>query len=180
MTEDRQEQNKAILNLYAALGVSLILSVLPSVSAALASVIFFSGVLIAAYLMRRGAERESLRENHATFIIRTLWIAALFSLFTTGAATIYMLGGVDYAPFEPCANVLISKGAAWIESAGMMEVYALIKPCVESFLGFNKALLVNAVIIAGAPLVIYVVYRLAKGVSRAMKGYRIANPKSWF
>ncbi len=177
---DAQPENqKFILNLYAAFGVSLILSVLPSMPAAILSLVFFVGVLVAAYALRKRTEEHSLGENHATYIIRTLWISAFISLATTAIATAYMINGIDYSTFEPCANNLANKGTAWMENAGTMEVYAIIQPCVESFISFNKTLLMNSVIIAGGPIIIYMAYRMAKGLSRAMKGYRLSNPKSW-
>ena len=180
MTNEQPEGQKAILNLYAALGVSLILSVLPYPAAAVLSMVFFIGVLVAAYIIRKKVEEHSLVENHSTFIIRTLWIGAFFSLVTTAIATAYMLNGVDYSQFQPCANNLAGKGLEWLENAGMMQVYAVTEPCMDSFLYGNKTLLMNAMIIAGGPIIIYMTYRMAKGVSRAMKGYRLSDAKTWF
>ena len=180
MNDEQPEGQKAILNLYAALGVSLILSVLPYAAAGVLSLIFFAGVLIAAYVLRGKVEEHSLSENHATFIIRTLWIGAFFSLITTVIASAYMLSGIDYSQFQPCANDLASRGLEWVENAGVMQVYAVAEPCLDSFLHSNKTLLMNAMIIAGGPIVIYMAYRMAKGVSRAMKGYRLADAKTWF
>lgn len=178
--DEKPKGQKTILNLYAVFGVSLILSVLPSVAAAVLSMIFFIGLLVAAYHFRKKADDYGLLDNHTTFIIRTLWISAFLSLITTGIATIYMLGGVNYAPFEPCAQTIANQGIAWLETAQVMEIYGLIEPCLHSFLGANQTLLLNALIIAGGPIMLYMVYRLAKGVNRAMKGYRLADPKSWF
>lgn len=177
--DEKPEGQKTILNLYAAFGVSVILSVIPSFSAALLSAFFFIGVLIAGYSVRGKVEHGSLVENHATFVIRTMWIAAFLSLITTGIATTYMLGRIDYFMFDPCANALAAKGIAWVENAGMMDIYAVIEPCVAPFIDSNYILLKNALLIAGGPPVLYMVYRIAKGVGRAMKGYRLANPKSW-
>ncbi|MEZ5814908.1 MAG: hypothetical protein R3E13_09380 [Alphaproteobacteria bacterium] len=171
---------KYILNLYAAFGVSLILAVLPFMAAAFLSLVFFMGVLIGAYALRKRAGDCSLSENHATFIIRTLWISAFLSLVTTVAATAYMMSGIDYSTFEPCANSLAHKGPTWVESAGTMEIYAVIEPCIESFISFNKALLTNALLIAGGPVILYMAYRMVKGLSRAVKGYRLSDPKGWF
>ena len=178
--EKEPEGQKVILNIYAAFGVSLILSVLPYMSAAILSIFFFMGVLIGAYVLRSNSETGSLQENHATYIIRTLWITAFFSLITTGIATAYMLSDVHYIPFDPCALALANKGVAWMESASMMDVYTIVEPCVGDFLDANKVLFLNAVLIAGAPLVIYMTYRLASGLSRATKGYRLSNSKAWF
>ena len=177
--DEKPQGQKVILNLYAAFGVSIILSFIPMVSAALLSFVFFLGVLIAAYQYRKKSEEHSLLENHATYIIRTLWITAFLSLITTAAATAYMMRGIDYALFDSCAQALANKGVTWMENAGMADVYAVIEPCVEPFIRSNKTLLINAVIIAGGPLVLYMFYRLAKGVSRAIKGYRLSNAKSW-
>jgi len=178
MTEQPEGQ-KYILNLYAAFGVSLILSVLPYMSAAILSLVFFLGVLVGSYAVRKKVDEHSLAENHATYIIRTLWISAFISLVTTGLATAYMLGGIDYSTFQPCANKLANNGVEWMENASMMAVYTLMQPCLDNFLGSNKTLLTNAVIIAGGPIVVYMAYRMVKGLSRAMKGYRLSNPKSW-
>ena len=170
---------KAILNLYGALAASLVLSVLPFVAAAVLSTVFFIGVLIAAYAIRKKAQDHSFCENHATYIIRTLWIAALLSLVTIGIAGAYMMGGIDYAPFESCANMLASKGIAWIESASTMAIYAVVAPCIDGFMNGNRVLLLNAVLIAGGPLMAYLAYRLIKGVARAGKGYRLLDAKTW-
>lgn len=179
MGEQPQGQ-KTVFNLYAALGVSLILSVLPSYAAAGVSMVFFLGVLLAAYAVSNKAETGSLRESHADFIIRTMWIAAFFSLITTGLAAFYLIKGVEYAQFMPCADTLANKGLDWAENAGMMEIYALIQPCVTPFIDDNMTVLLNAVALAGAPPVLYMAYRMARGLSRAIKGYRVVHPKSWF
>lgn len=171
---------KAVLNLYAAFGVSLILSILPNMTAAGLSLVFFLGVLIGAYIVRSKFEDHSFAENHATFLIRTLWISAFLSLITTGIATFYMMGGIEYRVFQPCADDLAGKGVAWIESAGMMDVYAIIEPCVKPFLNLNQTLLINSALIAGAPLILYMAYRMVKGLSRAIKGYRLSDAKTWF
>lgn len=178
--DNKPDGQSSILNLYAAFGVSMVLSVLPYASAALFSLIFFFGVLVAAYVMRGNAEPESLKANHATFIIRTLWIGAFFSIITTIAATIYLMNGIDYDPFNPCAQALADKGLVWLEQAGPMEVYAFVTPCMESFMQTNKTLFINSVIIAAAPILLYMAYRMIKGLSRAIKGYRLAKPQVWF
>lgn len=178
--DNRPEGQSAIFNLYAAFGVSIILSVLPYASAALLSFFFFFGVLIAAYIIRGNTEPESLSGNHATFIIRTLWIGAFFSVITMGAATAYMMNGVDYDPFAPCAQKLADQGLVWLEQAGPIQVYGFAMPCMEGFVEANKTLFINSVIIAAGPVLLYMAYRLIKGLSRAIKGYRLAKPRVWF
>jgi hypothetical protein len=69
---------------------------------------------------------------------------------------------------------------AWIETAGIYETYTVVQPCIHGFIETNKTLLIHAVIIAGGPVLIYMGYRFYKGLSRALKGYMLAENKNWF
>jgi len=180
MSEAANSEQKKLYNLYALYGVSLVLCVLPYVSAAILCLVFFTWLLIAGYIIRRKSEEHSLTHNHTTFIIRSLWIGALISLITTCAASAYMLGNIDYAPFHPCADTLAGMGMAAMESMEMTQFYGIIEPCLDDFIDFNRQPLMIAVGIGAAPPLIYLAYRFIKGVSRATKGYRLADPKSWF
>ena len=178
MNEEQNTQHKAILNMYGLFGASMILSIIPSLTAMTLSLLFFSVLLVMSYALRNKAEPKSLQENHAQYVVRTLWISAFFLLITTSLASIYMIRLLDYAPFSPCADGLLSQGAA-LENADAMQIYAQIEPCIEGFIAFNHAALMNATLIAGLPLMLYLGYRFTKGLGRAMKGYRLSNPKSW-
>ena len=133
-----------------------------------------------AYSTRKKAEENSLTENHMTYVIRSLWISALFSLITMGAASFYMLGRVDYASFEACANDIAGQGAAAVQSMSSAEAYAMAEPCVEDFINGNYSVFMISMLIAGGPVILYLGYRFLKGLSRALKGYRLADPKEWF
>ena len=178
--DTRPPGQRKIYNLYALFGVSMVMSVIPHMSAAVLSIIFFLWLLIAAYTARGKAGDHDLLENHATFIIRTLWITALFSLFTMGAAAVYIFYNLDYTTFQPCVDQISSLGIAEIESMGTMEIYSRVEPCVDDFISFNFNTLLVAGAIAGIPLLAYAGYRFAKGLARAVKGYRLADPKAWF
>ena len=176
---DNPEQ-KRILNLYGLFGASIVVSVLPYAQAAILSIIFFTVLLVMGYVFKNKAEPESLQHNHALYIVRTLWITAFFSLITTTLGSIYMMSGIDYTPFQPCADDLAGLGLEAVEGMGVMEIYAYVEPCVGFFIEGNWTLLMNTMIITAMPLFIYIGYRFAKGLGRAMKGYRLANPQSWF
>lgn len=182
MDQDTQKsaEQKQILNMYGLFGASIILSVIPSSLAIVLSAVFFLILLVMAYQMRRKAEVESLQHNHATYVIRSIWIVALFSLITMLIASLYMLPGINYEPFLPCSNALAGQGLAALESMSTMEMYSFIEPCVDNFIGTNYNLFVISTLIAGLPLIIYMSYRFAIGLSRATKGHRIGNPKRWF
>jgi len=179
MSDAANPEQKKLYNLYALFGVSLVLCVLPYVSAAVLCLVFFTWLLIAGYIIRGKADEHSLTHNHATYIIRSLWIGALISLITTCAASFYMFGSLDYGTFQPCADTLVGMGAGAVETMGFQEFYTLAQPCIDDFITFNKNTLMVAVGIGAAPPLIYLAYRFIKGVSRATKGYRLADPKAW-
>ena len=173
------EEQKKLYNLYALFGVSLVLCVVPYISAAILCLVFFTWLLIAAYVIRRKSEEHSLTHNHTTYVIRSLWIGVLFSVITTCAASFYMFGSLDYASFQPCADTLVGMEADALESMGFQQFYAMAQPCVDDFITANRNPLLVAVGIGAAPPLIYLAYRFIKGVSRATKGYRLSNPEAW-
>lgn len=179
MGETANPEQKKLYNLYALFGVSLVLCVVPYASAALLCMVFFTWLLIAAYIVRGKADEHSLTHNHATYIIRSLWIGALMSTITGIAAAVYMLGNISYEPFQPCANSIAGIGVEALQAMGSMEIYKLAEPCVADFIGFNRDALIVAVAIGAGPPLLYMAYRFIRGVSRAVKGYRLAKPKSW-
>jgi uncharacterized membrane protein YfcA len=170
---------KTIANVYGAFVASLLLSFVPDPVFAIVATIFFLGVLISAYLVRRGAEPESLTENHMTWIIRTIWIAGLFAIVTIAAGGMYLWTQLDYTSIQSCASKigdLVMQGG----TPSTYEMLALMEPCEEQFMHANRMALIISTIIAAGPLVLYLVLRLTKGIARAAKGYRLANPKEWF
>lgn len=180
MSESDNKEQKKIYNLYALFGVSLILSLIPVVSAALLCLLFFTWLLIAAYRTRGKAEEHSLTHNHATYIIRSLWIGAFTSLVTMLAASIYLHFNVNHEPFMPCATNIAELGIAALETMSSAKIYALVEPCVEDFISYNKQQLMMAAVIGILPPLLYIAFRFTKGFMRAAKGYRLADPKSWF
>ncbi len=169
---ERNKDIKIVTNVYAALTVSLLLSFIPVAGAALLATILFLGVWITSYVLRARADQNSLTENHMTFIIRTIWIAGLFSLFTIGAASAYLLSLYDPSPLYQCTGNLNSTDTA--------ALIAAVQPCVDRFVQANMMVFINATLIAAGPLVIYLGYRLFKGLARGIKGHRIGDTKSWF
>ena len=173
-------EQKIIYNIYGIFGVSIVFSVVPSLSAALVSAIFFLIALIAAYVVRGRAEEHSLTENHMTYLIRTIWIVSLFAVLTMGFAAAYMVPKVQYFPLQSCMDALSSMGSEAIQSMGVAEAENILAPCMEDFMNVNHRLFLHSALIAGGPLIVYLGYRFVKGIARAAKGYRLADPKSWF
>ncbi len=172
-TDNQPSATKLITNIYAVLAVSLIISFLPVAAAAAVAMAMFLGVWIAAYVIRGRAEPNSLTVDHMTFIIRTIWIAGLFALIGMTVATIYLLGVYDPAALFNCTGAVSA-------DADMAAIEAAVKPCMDEFIAANMPYFLTGTAIAAGPVVIYLAYRLTKGLSRALKGHRIGDVKAWF
>ena len=173
--------HKRLMNLYGLLGVSLLLSVIPYGAAAFFSLLFFLGVLIVGYGMRRSVPQGDLSHIHAVYIIRTIWISGVFALLGAIVAIFVLVSGIDHAALEPCKNTVMDKGQEWLATAGYQEVLPLIEPCVEAFVESNKSVLYSSALIASAPVLAYLAFRFWHGL-RAAKERRPPPglPKSWF
>ena len=171
---------KIVLNLYAAFAVSLILSMMPHAIVALLALIFMLGVLAAAYVVRSKVEPETLAENHATYLIRTIWIGSILAAITTSIGGAIMLADIDYAPFSPCADKLASQGIDFAANATYAQVWEMSSSCFNAFINANLNMLIVAGVITILPILIYFAVRFVRGLSRAIKGYRLANPRAWF
>ena len=173
-------QRKTILNLDAAFAVSLVLTTIPHGIIAIVALVFMIGVLVASYIIRAKAEPESLIQNHTTYIIRTIWIGSGLAAITTTIGGLIMMNDINYDPFSPCANNLAAQGVEFAANATYTQIWDLASPCFDIFIQANMQPLITAGIITIVPVLIYFAVRFVRGLSRAIKGYRIANPRVWF
>lgn len=168
-TRHRQsKEQKTITNIYAVMTVALIMSFVPLAAAALFSMIMFTGGLIAAYTIRKKAEAGDLAANHMTYMIRTIWISSFYALLTTSLAAVYVLYYYDPTPVHVCAQDM------------MNGTLANMSACIDRFIAVNGRVFTIGGLMAAGPVVLYFIYRLIKGISRASKGHRIGNVKGWF
>lgn len=177
--EALKKEKSILMNMYGLFGAAIILSVLPHVAAAVLSLIFFSFALIRCYALRKKAEHASLIENHMSYLIRTFWISALIAFVTMIAAGIYLFSSIDPMAFYPCAEPIIAHAQEMAEKSDIALLASMSQPCMANFLEANRHALMAALAIAAVPVLLYVGYRFAAGLSRASKGYRMANPKGW-
>ncbi len=166
----------AVNKLYAALGASLVISCVPSIIAALFASLLFMGSLIAAYFCRKRADEGSLLENHSTHIIRTIWIGSFVAMLFIIAASFYMLQNLDSLPMMNCIDLLVNAGTS-IDASSAMNI---LRPCWDEYMRVNYDLFITSGAIAIGPAALYFIYRYIRGLTRAIKGYRLANVKSWF
>lgn len=156
-----EREQKSVQRLYGALCAAVILQFVPLVVSQIIGTVFLSVVLIWAYVARRGAETESLRHNHATYIIRTIWLWSLLFAIGLVAFAIWFVSFM-WAPLE---NVMLGGET---DTQALMQ--SLVNENMRQFSVMGMATL--------GPSILYIAYRIGKGLTRALKGYRLANPKA--
>lgn len=180
--------HKTVMMMYGLFGTGLVLSLVPNAIAAVIVVLLLTGVLIGAYVIRGEAEPGSLKENHMTFIIRTIWIGTLFALLTTTIGTAYMMKATDYQILVNCILNDIGFNPYEYMGADMQVIFqksmalsqAIADQCVPGFIEVNMRVFFNGVLITAAPVLLYFLVRFARGFSRAQGGYRVQKPEAWF
>lgn len=165
-----QEQQKIISILYIFLIISTILSFIPYGTAMILSLALMLVTLITAYFYKSKHDDDSLLHNHSIYMIGTIWIGGgfLFIAMLAAALIVYMKGdhSIVYSTMDQ-----ITSGQMFNEDS--------FKLLMMEYMTVNKNLLILASIPTLVPAILYFVYRVANGYGRAMKGYRIAKPKSW-
>lgn len=177
MSNDKE--TKTLNTVYGMLIALTVLSFVPNMTLATIVLLAFIVYLIALYVIKSKAEDDGLLENHCAFLIKTIWVTSLFSLLTLTAALIYLLPIYDPSALNSC-NANLFNALTTNPNVGMADLQTMLQPCMDQFMSDNNTVFMTAALIAGGPIVIYFIYRLYKGGSRAFKGYRVANPKAWF
>lgn len=162
---------RRIVNVYAALSAAIVAQFIPHITIQLIGVCLFGLVWLAVIIIRRLAkDPDGLTKNHMTFILKTIWVGSLLLTIgtTLGSAYIYEFG--DNTVIYDFLNRI---------SAGSLIGFYDIEGVIKMYMIRNKSLIIMTAIASFGPCIIYIVYRLVGGVSRAKKGHRIGNPKAW-
>lgn len=155
---------------YGFLIVSVVLNFIPNMYALAASVMLWLVTLIAAYLYRARDSEDGLMYNHMTYLIGTIWIGTTLIVIGAGIAGWWVFNEGD----RTAINGLMTS----LQTTGVLDE-ATTQMFTDQYISDNKNLLLTASAIGVGPAILYFVYRVSNGLSRAAKGYRIANPKSW-
>lgn len=162
---------RAFINiLYIMLTAVTVFACTPSIPMQIASFCLALLFLTCAYVYRASDRHDGLVYNHMTYMIGTFWASSAILAVSSLIAGFFVYTGGDNSALEDAVQTLQS---------GNLDVNTFVKSAMDSYKKDNETLLIISSFITLAPTVLYFVYRVANGYSRAMKGYRIANPKSW-
>ena len=163
MTNTDNKQQNTLASLYAVLFVLTAASLMPYPNVAVLGTILFLFVFIALYVFKAKAEEGDLLHNHTTYLIRSIWISSL--LLILGIA-FFFFAGDHFVMTQMMEDVAQTAAMPTEEDLHLLS---------QQYLQDNISILT----LSFAPGLIYFLYRLCKGAARAVKGYRIQNPKGW-
>ncbi len=167
---ENTNQKNTINTLYGFLIASTVLGFVPNGWAFCASVTLWLVTLVAAYVYRNKDSEDGLLYNHMTYLIGTIWIGTSFILIGTLLAGFWVFNNGDNSALDAAMGDI---------NQGVVPDEAALTAITAQYIGDNKSLLLTASLVAIGPAILYFVYRVANGLGRAAKGYRLANPKSW-
>ncbi len=183
MNEEKSHPDKSrILSLYAAIGVSMIFGAISSLAAFFVSITIGVMALFACYRFRRNRKIGGYGENHATFIIRTVWITGLLILLMSIIGSGILAYFIHIDTLMPCLKTLADR----VSEPDMMTLahFAVaeggLEPCMTDFMSANSDLFIIHTTISLRLPFVYALYRLTKGLVRANDSYIVQNYKSWF
>ncbi len=178
MEETSEQNNDQIIarKMYLAILVSFGLTLVPTMSMAIVSTIFLTGLLIAAYVIRNKVDDGGLAHHHMGYIIRTAWIGGVYAMILTMFSSLYMIPNIDYSAIEPCAQSIASAGMGGSEA----EIVRMVQPCLDRVIKDNKQVFIVATAMTAVPLLLFFFVRFGRGFMKARQGQMVKNPLSWW
>ena len=177
MTEKKTDNSvKTLLHIYASMVAILCLQFVPITEIQIASLFLVTALIISLYVIRSRNEYGSLLENHTSYLIKTFWVGGLF--FSIGLIIAYIifyyLGDHSYLySFVDKYN----NGIYGLDISLLEQEYQRV---MTNYLTDNKSIIIKIFAITISPSLIYMIYRIGKGLARATKGYVVSNRKTWF
>ncbi|MFN3826620.1 MAG: hypothetical protein ACK4NR_03240 [Micavibrio sp.] len=171
-TEDHKPDGRElIVFVYGLLTLSLICLFMPVLPILLTGLIMMLATLLLARILRLGKGHDHLVYNHMIYISRTISLWSLITAITTGIAGFLVIDKADNSLYQEMIDNMM-QGHIYTPQESI-EV-------MMNYISANMSLMIVAGIICFIPSMGYIIYRLSKGIGRALKGYRLANPKAWF
>lgn len=155
---------------YGLCGLTSILSAWPDYNVINAGLTLTALVLVAAYIVRLRAIPDSLVHHHMTYVIRTLWIYSTLALIGLLFASYWIFEHSDRSAIDALID-----GA----SSGVMPGEEEIRAIEESYLAANEPFIIETLIASLFPGLLYLVWRVSRGASRARRNFRVQNLYSW-
>lgn len=156
------KETNTIMKIYGAFFASIIFNFVPSTIVQAFGGILLLIIVIATYIYRGRSNKESLMHSHMVYLIKSFWISSLF--LAVGLAGAVALA--DHSIINEAVNTVAS---------GALMSEAQIESIIMDYMHTN--LMVFALTLG--PSIIYLAYRVIKGMMLTQKVLPIPNPKNW-
>lgn len=130
-----------------------------------------TAALVFAYVFESQAQKGDLLEHHSIYMIRTIWIWSGFLFVMLNGASIQIQLNGDMSAIQGLVDRIYG---------GEIPSLTEISESGRAYILDNYDLFVRTCLMWAAPVQVYGVYRVAKGLARAVKGYRLKDLRSWF
>jgi len=154
-------ENKNIIALYFIFMAAILMNFAPSISIQSWGSVLFIITFIATYISKWTSKKESFKHAHYSYITKTIWIFSL--LLTISTLLAYLFG--DHTIIE---NMVQSA-----QTGQLLTNQSVIQAIIE----YGKANLLIFITLF-IPAVLYVLFRLSKGMHHARKN-RTPSTTSW-
>ena len=163
--------NRAILFVYGLFCLSLFFICTPVIKIHTAGSLLLLFTLFSAWCLRFGKPHDTLIYNHMIYISRTIWMMSLIITAAVAVAGYVVYTLADNSIMQSAFDEMMEgRGLSHQELAGTLMEY----------LKANFMLMLSGALLCAVPTLLYTVYRLQHGITRALKGHRLAKPESWF
>ena len=156
------KEQKTVIQIYGFFLMAIIFNFLPSTLFQTIGLFLALGLVISAYVIRRRAENGSLAHSHMSYLIKSFWISSLLLVLGTVASFFLADHSIIHDAVDQVAGGVIM-------SEEQIEMI-LMDYARANFLIFSAVL---------APSVLYLTYRIVKGLILAKDKKPIKNLKSW-
>ncbi|HPF78222.1 MAG TPA: hypothetical protein PLF01_02920 [Alphaproteobacteria bacterium] len=156
------KEQSNIVQIYIAFIVAIIMNFVPSTAVQALGGILLLLIVIATYIYRARADKKSLTFGHMAYLIQSFWISSLLLLIGIFAA--YLLG--DHTIINNTVDRVMG---------GMMMTEEQLDAIMMNYLRTNFMVFSLTI----SPSLIYLTYRVVKGLLLAKDGKNINKPKSW-
>ena len=158
-----KKERQNILQIYGLFLFSITLNIVPSSLISSIGILLLMLTIVAIYIYRNKAGHDSLQYNHMTYMIKSFWISSL--LLIIGILVTYLL-----------ANHSIINNAVDSIMAGVVLSEEQMKEILMSYARENYFILAVTLL----PSILYLLYRVIKGINFARQSKKIENSQSWF
>lgn len=173
-----QEEVKKIQTLYWIFVAGTALSLVPHGLGAIASAVLLIGCIVAAYKNRKQEGASDFLRSHSSYLIKTFWSGSGIAAFSITFGGGLMLALIDHTPLDPCIHALagMSNPEALANTSSLKEIFG---PCYEPYMQANMNVFIISGLIAAGPPLLYVGYRIVKGVQLLKKSASVTGDTGW-